>query len=317
MRRSDGWIRDFCARAVVVSSAWLCLGQMAWAQSVALDLSACDDPAPSDVRGLLVLELRERLLNEGESAPPDAQYVHVSCSQGEAQLWLRDTELRRSVPLASVPSALRARLLALSVAELTRPPQPMPAPLAAAEPAKPLPRVRPPAEPSMRPPTYLLWVGAEAQALPLFGLGGSLLLRVRIRKWLAWSSAFSVTEAKTAIDRGTLRVRSTSLLSGPALLLEQAHFSLHIGMGARAGLLQLTGEPADAQSTAAASFDAFYVGPALFAAATWSLGSHAFLALELEVDHALRRVRADVQGGHARTLAAWRSSAVLGAGVAW
>jgi hypothetical protein len=317
MRRRDGSVGDLCGWAVFVASAWLCLGQAAWAQSVALDLSACDEPAPGDVRALLVLELRDRLLNEGESAPPDAQHVQVSCSQGEAQLWLRDTELRRTVPLSSVPPALRARLLALSVAELTRPPQLAPAAPATVTPAKPVPRAQPLVEPSARPPTYLLWLGAQAQALPLFGLGGSLLLRVRIRELLAWSSAFSLAEARSAIDRGTLWVRSTSLLSGPALLLEHARFSLHVGVGARAGLLQLSGEPADAQSTAAASFDAWYIGPALFAGATWSFGSHACLALELEVDHALRGVRADVQGVGARTLTAWRAGAVLGAGVAW
>jgi hypothetical protein len=317
MRRSDGWLGDLCGLALLVSSAWLCLGQVAWAQPVALDLSACDDPAPSDVRALLVLELRERLLPEGESAPPDAQHVQVSCSQGEAQLWLRDTEQHRTVPLSSVPPALRARLLALSVAELTRPPQLLPAAPAIAAPAKPVPKAQPLEEPSAPPPTYLLWVGAQAQAQPLFGLGGSLLLRVRIRELLAWSSAFSLVEATTAIDRGRLWVRSTSLLAGPVLLLERARFSLHVGIGARAGLLQLKGEPADAQSTAAASFDAWYIGPALFAGATLRFGSHAFLALELELDHVLRGVRADVQGGSARTLSPWRSSAALGAGVAW
>jgi hypothetical protein len=297
-------------------SVWLCFGRCARAQPVVLDLSACEEAAPNEVRALLELELHERLVKEAEAPPANAQTVQVSCLGGEAQLALRDTQLRRTVALSSVPAALRARLLALAVAELTRP-QALPAPPALAAPTKPRPVPPPAAAPVAEPPAYLLWLGVEVQASPLLGPGAALLLRMRICPWLAWANAVSFAQAYTAIDRGELRVRNFSLRSGPALLLESERVSLQIGIGARAGLMQLQGEPSDLQSTAASSFDAWYVGPALFAEVSWTLGAHVFIALGLEADHGLRRVRANVQGGQGRTLSALRSSATLGAGVAW
>jgi hypothetical protein len=310
--------------------AWLCtwLGseQRARAQAVALDMSSCEQPSPTEVRGLLGVELHERLLGQDDLLPADAQTIEVHCTPDTAELRVRGTALRRSVALASVPAALRARVVALSIAELARP-QPLaaapeaPAPPARAigEPEQPVPEPEPqPSEETVsRPRAYALWAAAEAQATPLVGFGGSLLLRVKMRDFLAWSSAVSLGRARTEIDRGKLRVWSFSVRTGLALLLESSRASLQVGAGLRGGWLQLTGEPDDAENTAAAHFDAWFIGPALFAEATWSVASHVFIALGLELDHTLREVRANVEGGTARTLSPWRSSGALGAGVAW
>jgi hypothetical protein len=290
----------------------------AQAAPVALDLDACAAPAPGEVRALLALELRERLLPEGAPMPSDALQVEVRCSETEAELLRRDTGLQRTVAVASVPATLRARLLALAIAELTRPVPAAAATAAVPPPAPtPAPPVPPPPARAARRARYALWAGLEGQATPLLGLGGSLLLRVRVRQWFGWSSALSFGQTRTEIDRGELRVRGTSLRSGPALLLERGRTTLELGAGARGGLMQLGGEPSDAQSTAAADFDAWFVGPALFAGASVELGAHVILALELELAYAAPRIRADVEGGGARTLSAWRSSAVLGVGAAW
>jgi hypothetical protein len=299
---------------------------------VVLDMSGCDEPAPNEVRALLVVELHEQLVREDELPPANAQTVEVRCTPDDAELRLRGTELRRTVALASVPLGLRARVLALSIAELARP-QPIaavPPPTADAaaapvpEDSEPEPEEEPEEDPddvehdaSLRPATYFLWAGVEAEATPLFGLGGSVLLRVKVGELLAWSSAVSVAQAHTDIDRGTLRVLSVSLRTGVALLLESSRASLHVGAGVRGGWMRLTGEPSDAEDTAAAHFDAGFVGPALFAGGTWRIAAPVFVALELEVDHALREVRANVEGGNARTLSPWRSSGSLGLGAAW
>jgi len=305
--------------------AGLCFSERARAQPVALDMSGCEEPAPSEVRALLGVELHEQLLGEDDLVPGDAQTVEVRCTQAEAELSVRETASHRVVALASVPAGLRARVLALSIAELARPqpiaaPPPPPAEVVT-EPEEPEPDVEAEAEAPddrfTRPASYALWAAAEGQATPLLGLGGSVLLRVKVQELLAWSSAASIGQARADIDRGKLRVLSVSLRTGLALLLESSRASLHVGAGMRGGWLQLTGEPSDAADTAAAHFDTWFVGPALFGGVSWRVASHVFIALELEVDHTLREVRANVEGGDARTLSPWRSSGALGAGVAW
>jgi opacity protein-like surface antigen len=313
--------------------AGLCSSERARAQAVVLDLSGCAEPSPSEVRALLGVELHDQLVGEGDLVPGDAQTVEVRCTQAEAELRVRETALRRVVALASVPAGLRARVLALSIAELARPqpiaapPQVPPPTEVATEPEESEPDVEADAEaeaeaefpddPFTRPASYALWAAAEGQATPLLGFGGSVLLRVKLQELLAWSSAVSIGQARTDIDRGKLRVLSVSLRTGLALVLESSRASFHVGAGVRGGWLQLTGEPSVAADTAAAHFDAWFVGPALFGGVSWRVASHVFIALELEVDHTLREVRANVEGGEARTLSPWRSSGALGAGLAW
>ena len=296
-------------------SVWLCSPQGVCAQDVALDMSACHDPAPGVVRALVSVELRDRLLPADASPPAGVQVVDVRCTRDEAELGVRGTEERKTVALSSVPAELRARLLALSVAELARPQPRAAVPVAPVAPVEP-PRSLP-AEPRLATPTYLLWAGLEVQATPLLGLGGSLLLRAKMHDFWAWSSAVSLAQASSAIDRGELRVLQASLRTGLAFLLESSRASLQVGAGVRGGWLRLSGEPASSELTAAARFSAWYLGPALFAAVTFRVASPVFVALELELTCALREVRANVEGGSARTLSPWRSSGVLGAGVAW
>ena len=96
-----------------------------------------------------------------------------------------------------------------------------------------------------------------------------------------------------------------------------ASASLQLGAGVRAGWLRLSGEPAQSTQTEAAHFTALYLGPAAFIGVTHWIAAPLFVALELELSHSLREVRANVQGGSARTLSPWRSGALLGAGLAW
>jgi hypothetical protein len=311
---------------MAVMGAWLCFPQRVSAEAVALDMTGCTDPAPSEVRGLLAVELHDQLVREDDFPPPDAQTVEVRCTQAEAELSLRGTPTQRTIALANVPPELRARVLALSIAELARPqplaagPTPPPPAAAVVEPEVTQPDE--PSEPatdtdSLRPPPgYLLWIGAEGQAAPIFSVGGSLLLRVRVRHLLAWSSAISAAQTHVDIDRGKLRVLAVSVRTGLALLLENTRVSFHVGAGVRAGWNRLTGEPYDAEDLSAAHFDAWSVGPAVFAGAHVRVSRPVFLAVELELDH-LRELQANVAGGNPRKLSPWRNSVALGAGVAW
>jgi hypothetical protein len=169
----------------------------------------------------------------------------------------------------------------------------------------------------LRPPlANFAWLGAEAQATPIFGVGGSLLFQAILGEWLAWSSAFSVAHGSTNIDRGSLSVLAVSLRTGVAFALRGRQGSLHLGAGLRGQWQRLEGEPSDGDLTESASFSAWSLGPAAFAGATWQFAPPAFLALELEASR-LREMRAQVEGGNAKTLSAWRASAVVGAGIGW
>lgn len=166
-------------------------------------------------------------------------------------------------------------------------------------------------------PRCFLSAGVEAHAAPLPGLGGALSFRVRVAQRVAWTSAMSGSYARTDIDRGELQVLSLSLRTGAAWFVESSRASFHVGAGVRVRWQRLTGEPSDDASTTAAHFEAWSVGPALFAGATWRIAEPVFIALELEGDHMLRDVQAKVEEGSAKTLSPWRATATLGAGVAW
>jgi hypothetical protein len=164
---------------------------------------------------------------------------------------------------------------------------------------------------------YQLWAGVHGAALPVLSLGTALHLRVELLPLFAWSSALAFTQVRVDIDRGELRLQDLSLRTGPALSFTRGGWTLSLGAAAKLSFLRLAGEAADASVTRARSFDSWLFVPTLFAGAALALARGAFLAVELEAGHALRRVRADVEGGGARTLSAFRTSATLGAGFQW
>lgn len=290
---------------------------VACAQQVALDTSACPGVPESEVRALLTLELHARLLAPSADEPEGTEHVHVRCSGDEAELTRQETGATRALSFSGVALALQARVLALAIAELLRPEEKPPAAPPVAPPA-PSAHAEPLASvPAAAQPRFHLWAGVHGDALPLFALGGALLFRVSIVRLFAWSSSFDFSQVRTPIDRGTLRVQSISLRTGPALSFALTPVTLLVGVGARLSLLRLSGEAADKSQTHATSFDSWLIAPTLFAGAAIALARGAFLALELELGNALRHVRADVEGGGARTLSPWRASAVLGAGFQW
>ena len=284
------------------------------AQSVALDLQACPEIPGEQVRSLLALELPGRLLTEGDAEPEGTERVRVHCTVERAEL-TRQAASARTLSLVAVPVALRARTLALAIAELLRPepkPSVSPAPAPAASTVV-APKAQTAASMHSR---YRLWAGLEGHALPLLALGGALMFHAQIRPFLAWSSALAFSQVRTAIDQGRLRAQTIALRTGPALSLTFSRIDLLFGAGLRISRLRLAGEASDA-TTRARAFDTWLFAPTVFGAVSVALGRGALLALELDAGHALRRVRADVQNGGARTLSAFRLSAVLGAGFAW
>jgi hypothetical protein len=314
--RSEGFRHGlFVLGFALFACAWSCASQ-ARAQQVALDASACSELPESELRALLTLELHTRLLDPHDSEPPDSEHVDVRCAGDAAELARMSTGAKRTLSFAGVAPPLRARVLALAIAELLRPDDKPAGPEAAPQAKAPeeLAEARA-AKPDE--PRYHLWAGVNGGALPLLSLGGALLLRVSIMRLFAWSSSFSFSQGRTGIDLGELRVRDLSLRTGPALSFVLAPVTLLMGAGVRVSLLRLAGEPHDKRAAQARSFDSWLFVPSLFLGAAVTLARGAFLALDLDFGHALRRVRADEEGAGAHTLSAWRASAVLGAGFQW
>ncbi|MEY4508886.1 MAG: hypothetical protein RLZZ450_1008 [Pseudomonadota bacterium] len=295
------------------------------AQAVALDLVGCAEPAAADVRALASLELRGRL-REGSDASAE-QHIVVTCAGDRAALRAVERGDVRAVELDTVPPALRARLLALSIAELAK--------VSGAEGTTDdertastqaeLPRDNLPEAPSSAPPVLqsraasraVLAVGARLSTLPSLGGAASLASLVRVFGPLSWTGALALGQSRCAIDRGHLRARSLVLRSGPALTLERARWLSYVALAARVELLQLAGEPRDNALWRAARVRTFVAGPALFAGVLLALGSHALVGLEAELAHQLRAIDVEVRGGQTSTLSPWRLTFDVLVGARW
>ncbi|MFT3927765.1 MAG: hypothetical protein QM778_34880 [Myxococcales bacterium] len=301
---------------------------------VTITFTSCEVPSPSEVRALLAIELREDLLPDGTgeletggaAREQRADYhVQVQCSGHEAQVTVRETAATRTIALAKEPVELRARLLALAIAEQVSPasePVPTKAQTATTEPAivqpdpqavAPLPRSTPRASAA----EHFAWAALQLQASPLLGPGVTLGLSQRIWRLLSWSSSLSYSFARSSLDDGELRVQQTSVNTGPALHLAFSDLVLELGAGMRAGWLGLRGEPDDAARVRGKRVDTWLAGPSLFGALFVNAGKRGFGMLALELAYTLRKVHADVQGGGGRTLSALWGAASLGGGFAW
>lgn len=322
--RSRGRGHEWTARLLCFLSVCTLLGQVerAQAEAVALDLTACAEPPERDVRTLAALELRGRLV---ERAPAEAALqIVVRCEDERALLSLSSsgsTSAPRSIDLSTVPEALRARLLALAIAELARAPsepEPVVEPVLSSEPAP----VQSPEPAPARPREPARWnsqiaAGVELQAAPMLLLSGTLSTLVRALGPLGFSGLLSLGQGRREIDLGTLRVRQLGLRAGPAFLFTRPRYRLHAGVAARVSLLALRGEADDRTVATARSFRTVVAGPAVFAGSSLALGRHFMLGLEAELAHLLREVRADVSGARSSTLAPLRVSLSLLLGARW
>lgn len=298
---------------------------LARAQAVALDLTGCAEPAPSDVRALATLELRGRLRSAGDAEA--AQHIVVTCMGERAELRAVERGDVRSVELGSVPTGLRARLLALSIAEVasvagaTRTgadednalQQAVPTPLRPAA----APAYVPPGPVSRDRPVAIVSMGARLAALPVVGGGVSLASQVRLSDALSWTGALTLGQTRRDIEGGRVRMRSLVLRSGPALTLERKRWLGYAGVAARVELLELVGEPRDAALFRAARVRTYVMGPALFTGVMWMLGRHVLFGLEAELAHQLRAVELGVRGGQSSTLSPWRLTVDAVVGGRW
>lgn len=302
--RSAGWL----IAAAVLASTWGATGVRA--QEVALDLAACSAPARDAVRAHAALELRERLLPPG--APSDGSLrrfsVAVRCDDLRAELRVRETGAQRNVDLTTVPEPQRARLLALSIAEL----------------ATDLPELRAPAPrrtaaavaTNAHRPRVAVALGVGAQLAPVWGVLGGLSVWFALRGPLRLYASAELEHARTRVDGGHVRALTTGLRLGPALAAERARVAGMFGVGVRAALHHYRGVPGRADSDAR-SFSSLSLGPSAFLLFQVRLRSRWLWLLESSLTHALRETRMEIRGGSARVLSPLDLGVRSGVGYTW
>jgi hypothetical protein len=311
-RRARAW-------AALIAGVLVSASTAARADAVQLSFAGCERLDTAELRALVELELR----GQGADAAPAGSEVRVRCDGERTELVLHGTEAARSFTLGGVPERLRARVVALAVVELSRPAAPVEeAPVPVEEPVRaPAPVPAPvPARAAIveRPVTRVrLWMAPLAAALPLPAAGGALLLDLSLGRLLTLSVSVDASSGRGSLDRGTLQLQSYALRLGPALALTRGAFVFALGAGARVGMFVLRGEPDDTRTTAGRDVRALSAAGALFGSVLLELPHRLVAGLGLEADRELRRVRADVAGGGARTLSPYRVAAVLGLGARW
>jgi hypothetical protein len=220
-------------------------------------MDECALASPIEVRRILNIELRGALVETAATTE-----VSVACGDGAtAQIAAHDPEsgrtLERSVALATAAPLARARLLALSIAELaltlerereaTPPPKPASPPPAAPKP------------PEISPPTAHTPLTKEPRRLQLsavgaghgffagsgFLAGGGLRIAQDLtRHYFGWSSDVSAEHGAATVTAGIVNV---DVLSVEASLFFSRHWrklGIRIGAGARGGAVHLAGTPA-------------------------------------------------------------------------
>jgi hypothetical protein len=187
--------------------------------------------------------------------PGPAVDVAIRCGAGssvEIAVSSPDTAAEtRVVDLGSAMPKARARLLALTVAEMVSihgtpapptPPPPTPPPVV----APPPPMDQPPISP---PPTSRFQLSAMASAHRFFSggdgflLGGGLRVAEDLRYHLGWIAAAFVEHGSSGFAIGTV---STDLISGDlglALHLDWTHLTLRFVAGLRGGWVFFAGTP--------------------------------------------------------------------------
>jgi len=343
-----------CCRRSCVALAWLLLGlglaTSARAQTVkdAPRVATFVDPCvPIDqehFHRVLAIELGTSLdFASGNAEEPPATVVRVGCSSAGIELALHDSVTRkamqRSLELPAVERPMRARLLALAVAEfvvaswielrLSPPPlEPLGprAPARAAAQAKKIAQTRLPVRPPERDSEdagggrWLLGASAGALAFSQGGLMGQVSLHGEQRpsRHIALGLGVSVAHGSWNVLWGDAvgaiaRLTSTSGKLGFSYVASTPRVELLAGAGVRFGLVHFAGESAQ-HSLRASEFYAPWGGPLLQLSAAVRWGGLR-LGIDLELGYVTLRVEALIAGGpiaqiagvwgHAGVLAAW------------
>jgi hypothetical protein len=217
----------------------------------------CPAEFVDEVERLTRIELREL------SAPDRSELsIRVRCDEARVTLVIassqREAPRERRLDLGATADSVRARVVALAIAELVEekpePPKPLPKP----KPPEPAPKPLPPPPPPPPPPV----VEAPAPSAPTgrfdvffsmsqFELSDDMLWGGGVRVWFTrlapWQLAldFSAATASRDVELGSSRLVSGTLGARFGYELRSAAWELRFGAGQRVGVARVSGEVTD------------------------------------------------------------------------
>jgi len=263
---------------------------------VVLDDQACDGVPRTELRELVTLELAPRLLRvpSDERDDADSTDVRLSCDAESARLVVREAARPPQelvLDLSSIAVAARARLIALSLAELLatadmEPIEPAPRSTANEEPASP----RVPARHS----SGWLAAGLAREATPRVlapSLQTGLVLNLAGLP-LALVAELDAQRGERDVPAGHVTLWTVSGSVGPATQLRAGPLELVLAAGVRLGYARMIGDTEASQTSVIGhAVSGLWWGPTLGASGTWHLTRRVGLRAGVDLSWIARPVR--------------------------
>lgn len=288
-----------CGRFACVAVGVLCLafGVLSQARAataprgrVVLHVDPCFATNEASVASILSVEIGQPVkrvdagVAEAAAHEPSTVVVRVTC-EGPGLIHVQAQGAiagRRRVDLVAVDARVRARVVALAVAEFFEP-----APVAPPPPARPTPAaavVAPSVTPM--PATRVLLAHASARRFlqsEHTSYGGGLGLWVSHKAWFATWTDVAAEQGRAQRAAGAVLLRSISVRAGASWQRSFSHVGVALGAGGVVGFVRAEGEPRDATAT-----------PATVSGA-WAGG---LARADLFYDLGRARLQAFAEGGH-------------------
>jgi hypothetical protein len=253
------------------------------------------------IRELISLELAPRVVRLGGEALEDRQTTGVvlTCEADRAQIVVRDPARPNQaleLDLSTIAAPARARLIALSLAELLA--------TADMEPAANVPEIPEPAPPRPRPRDSSMWLAAG-----IVREGEPRLLAPSLQTGLVLNVAGLPLAAVMALDAqrgardvpaGRVTLWTVSGSAGPATQLHAGPLELGLGAGVRLGYARMIGDADETQAAVSGhTVSGLWWGPTLGASASWRVRAAWGIRAGVDLSWIARAVRGTDSGSAA------------------
>ena len=289
-RSARSAVRGVCSALALALACFVgsARAQPARTELVQLSIPDCAGASGAEITKLTSLELARQEQLIIDPTRPATLSASLRCETLHAEISVQKPGAPRPLllvlELASIRSEARARLLALSIAELiatsllevTSEPEPEPEP----EPER------------TTPPRGALWLGLgvlrgfePGRWAPSLALGGALRLRL-----FAATADVSFDWSEQTRSEATVRARVLSLSLAPRLRLTRGRWAWDAGIGLRLGVAWLSAQ-ARAEGLSGKSVSGLFLSPVLQSALCYGLAARWAMRLGLELGYTVRSVR--------------------------
>jgi len=257
--------------------------------TVAVDVTECGTLDGVSFMKILRIELGTSWQLALEPSVDAHVQVELLCTGDSVAITLTQRNslkaLERTIYIGSVPMQMRARLVALSVAELVG--------SSAIELAAPAPQAtslvekRMPAPPLVRPRAGWQLGGAFVVRgmwrVPAPQFGGQLRLLHHPHRHIAWTIDVDATHGIVSVGLGDVALTTISGAIAVVGWGEVGPLALHVGLGVRAGTIRMVGRPDDPTRTRGTTLVSAWGGPLSLLRAAIPIHRHVRIGLSFEL----------------------------------